>query len=338
MMKIKLLTIKRRDRFMLSKIALIVCFSTISAQNYTSLTVTSGFNQDIIANGTGDSSLSTTMGLDQANTRALVSLDFQIFASSATPTYGLPVNGLINSAVTTGLTFQLADYNSNNALFLTPTYVNNGAPNTGTLSVNAQNISDIYILAAAAGGGEQNLPFTATLNFSDNSTQTAVLSVSDWYSGTNYAIQGIGRINTSNNNLEGDNANPRLYEISLALDSNNQSKTLTGISFLFEGNDSAQWASQIRMSVLGISVKTATLQAEDFNLETLTIYPNPTSEKLIINSTKTIKEVKIYNEVGQEVVTANSNEINISTIASGYYNISVKLENDKIVFSKFYKK
>ncbi len=278
------------------------------------------------------------MGLDQANTRALVSLDFQIFASSGTPTYGLPVNGLINSVVTTGLTFQLADYNSSNALFLTPTYVNNGAPNSGTLSVNAQNVSDIYILAAAAGGGEQNLPFTATLNFSDNTTQTAVLSVGDWYNGTNYAIQGIGRINTSNNNLEGDSSNPRLYEISLALDSNNQSKTLTGVSFLFDGDDSAEWASQIRMSVLGISANTTTLQAEDFNLDALTVYPNPTSEKLVINSVKAIKEVKIYNEIGQEVLTANSNEINISSIASGYYNISVKLEDNKTVFSKFYKK
>lgn len=337
-MKIKLLTIKKMDKLILAKVALLLCCSTISAQNYAPLTVTSGFNQDIIANGIGDSSLSTTMGLDQANTRALVSLDFQIFASSATPTYGLPVNGLINSVVTTGLTFQLADYNSSNALFLTPTYVNNGAPNSGTLSVNAQNVSDIYILAAAAGGGEQNLPFTATLNFSDNTTQTAVLSVGDWYNGTNYAIQGIGRINTSNNNLEGDSSNPRLYEISLALDSNNQSKTLTGVSFLFDGDDSAEWASQIRMSVLGISVNTTTLQAEDFNLDALTVYPNPTSEKLVINSVKAIKEVKIYNEIGQEVLTANSNEINISSIASGYYNISVKLEDNKTVFSKFYKK
>jgi len=337
-MKIKLLTIKKMDKLILAKVALLLCCSTISAQNYAPLTVTSGFNQDIIANGIGDSSLSTTMGLDQANTRALVSLDFQIFASSATPTYGLPVNGLINSVVTTGLTFQLADYNSSNALFLTPTYVNNGAPNSGTLSVNAQNVSDIYILAAAAGGGEQNLPFTATLNFSDNTTQTAVLSVGDWYNGTNYAIQGIGRINTSNNNLEGDSSNPRLYEISLALDSNNQSKTLTGVSFLFDGDDSAEWASQIRMSVLGISANTTTLQTEDFNLDALTVYPNPTSEKLVINSVKAIKEVKIYNEIGQEVLTANNNEINISSIASGYYNISVKLEDNKTVFSKFYKK
>ncbi len=58
----------------------------------------------------------------------------------------------------------------------------------------------------------------------------------------------------------------------------------------------------------------------------------------MINSVKAIKEVKIYNEIGQEVLTANSNEINISRIASGYYNISVKLEDNKTVFSKFYKK
>lgn len=217
------------------------------------VTITSGFNHDIIANGVGNASESTDMSFDQTNTRALVSLDFQATSGATFPTYGLPADGIVNSATTTDVTFQLADYSGNNALFLTPDYVGTGT-NTGTLEFSAQNVTDVYFLAACAGGGMQTLPFTATVNFSDATSQTASLTVNDWYNGTGTAIQGIGRINTSNNNLEGDASNPRLYEIALAIDEANQEKTVTGITFTFNGDSTAEWASEIRMSVLAVSV------------------------------------------------------------------------------------
>ncbi|QEE49852.1 T9SS type A sorting domain-containing protein [Flavobacterium alkalisoli] len=217
------------------------------------VTITSGFNHDIIANGVGNASQSTTMSFDQTNTRALVSLDFQATSGASFPTYGLPANGEITSAVTTDVTFQLADYSGNNALFLTPDYVGTGT-NTGTLAFSAQNVTDLYFLAGCAGGGMQTLPFTATVNFSDETSQTASLMVNDWYNGTGSAIQGIGRINTSNNNLEGDASNPRLYEITLAIDEENQEKTVTGITFTFNGDSTAEWASEIRMSILAVNI------------------------------------------------------------------------------------
>ncbi|WP_116788844.1 Ig-like domain-containing protein [Flavobacterium psychrotrophum] len=223
------------------------------AQTATPVTITSGFNQDIIANGVGNASASTTMGFDQHNTRALVSLDFQATTSGSTPTYGLPVNGLINSANSIGVNFQLADYSGNNALFLTPAYVGNGATSTGTLAFSKSNVSTLYLLAGATGGGNQYQSFSATVNFADGTTQASTLTISDWYDGDGYAIQGIGRINTANNNLEGSATNPRLYEVALPLDAGNQYKTITGIAFSFEGSSSAEWASEIRLSVLAVS-------------------------------------------------------------------------------------
>src|SRR5690606_5065012 len=67
-----------------------------------------GYNYDIIANGIGNASDSSDLGMDEQNQRALVSLDFQATESSAFPTYGLPANGIINSANTAGITYQLA--------------------------------------------------------------------------------------------------------------------------------------------------------------------------------------------------------------------------------------
>lgn len=222
------------------------------------IAITSGFNQDIIANGVGNASASTTMGFDQQNTRALLSLDFQATSSSSLPSYGLPANGTITSAATSGVTFQLASYTGNNALFLTPSYVGNGAPSTGTLSFSASNISTLYILAAATGGGLQLVGFDATINFSDNTTQTNTnVMVNDWYNGTGYAIQGIGRVNTTNNTIEGTSTNPRLYEIPITLNAGNQNKTITGITFSFAGAPAAEWANEIRLNVLAVSAQAA---------------------------------------------------------------------------------
>ncbi|MFP9112364.1 Ig-like domain-containing protein [Flavobacterium sp. RHBU_3] len=225
---------------------------TAVADTYTPITITGGFNHDIIANGMGNASDSSDIGFDETNSRALVSLDFQAPGSSTTPTYGLPVNGLINSVATTGLSFQLADYNGDNALFLTPDYVGTGS-STGTLSFLSSNVTTLYLLAGTAGGGVQYLPLVATVNFADGTTQQATPSVSDWYNGTDYAIQGMGRVNRANNNLEGDSSNPRLYQYSIDIDEANQTKTITGISFSFAGNQGAEYASEIRLSVLAVS-------------------------------------------------------------------------------------
>ncbi|MFB9076265.1 GEVED domain-containing protein [Flavobacterium procerum] len=218
--------------------------------------ITSGFNHDIIANGIGNASASTTVGFDQANTRALVSLDFKAVAGNSAPIFGLPADGKINSAATAGVTFQLADYSGPNALFLTPSHVGNGAANSGTLAFSVANSQKLYVLTAASGGGSNNLKFNAEVNFADGTKQTINnVTVSDWYDGNNFAIQGIGRVNTANNTLEGNSTNPKLYEVVLNVDTGNQNKTITGVNFDFAGDATAEYASQIRMSVLAITTK-----------------------------------------------------------------------------------
>lgn len=266
---------------------------TITNQGTPANTIT-GFNRDIIANGVGNASASSELGLDEVNTRALVSLDFKATATNAAPTRGLPVNGIISSANTVGISYQLANYTGPNALYLTPSYVS-GSLNTvssGTLSFQAQNKGKVYILYTAAGGGSSNLNYAATVNFSDGTSQAATLTANDWYSGSGFAIKGIGRVNRANNNLEGDAENPRLYESVISLTIANQSKTITGVTFSFNGDQSAEYGDQIRLAILSIA----------------TVDPAPVAQGLIVKTSGGLTTATISTNSGSIDLNAYQND------------------------------
>lgn len=199
--------------------------SKANAQEYQPIPIQSGFNADVIANGIGSSATSTTADVDGVNF-AFVSKDFQLTTTSSPLTYGLPVNGIINSAVgsTPGLSYQMASYSANNSLRLA------NANDNGTI-VFATPIPAISLYMLATGGSG-SCTVDIDVNFSDNTSQSfSGISIEDWYGGSNYAIQGIGRINISNDNLEsGSGSNPRLYQIPLAIDAANQSKPIQSIT------------------------------------------------------------------------------------------------------------
>jgi hypothetical protein len=192
--------------------------------------VQSGFNADVIANGVGPSASSTNNDVDGVD-YAFISRDFQLTAASTPLTYGLPVNGIINSAVasTAGLSYQMASYSSNNTLRLENT--NDNGTLIFTTPLQAINL---YMMAT---GGSGACTVDVDVNFTDNTSQTFTgLSISDWYYGSNFAIQGIGRINLTNDNLEsGYGTDPRLYQIPLAIDAANQSKSVKSVTITKTG-------------------------------------------------------------------------------------------------------
>ena len=92
------------------------------AQTFSHATVpVTGFTADVIADGSGSASTSTTDNVDGGNYN-LVAQNF-VNPTNQTPTSYLPVSGLLTSivAATPGLTFQLAPYTANNSLRLTAT-------------------------------------------------------------------------------------------------------------------------------------------------------------------------------------------------------------------------
>jgi hypothetical protein len=76
------------------------------------------------------------------------------------------------------------------------------------------------------------------VNFTDNTSQTFTgINISDWYYGSNFAIQGIGRINISNNNLEsGSGTDPRLYQIPLSINPTNLSRVIKSVTVTKSGS------------------------------------------------------------------------------------------------------
>jgi hypothetical protein len=211
-------------------------------QNYQPLTIASGYNEDVIANGTGAANASTTSDIDNSG-YAFLSSDFRANSSSSAPPYSLPANGTITSVSNSSVVFQLAPYSENNALKLVT------AASTGTLTfseaVSATNL--YYIATSGSGDSSVNL----TLNFTDGTTQeVATATVPDWYYSTVQpsAYRGTGRVSRFDNLMQGSSTDPRMYHITVNVDVANQSKLIESVTFTKNTTSGA-------LNVFGISAK-----------------------------------------------------------------------------------
>jgi len=73
-------------------------------------------------------------------------------------------------------------------------------------------------------------------------------------------------------------------------------------------------------------------------LNTITIYPIPTSGVLNISSPKQIKSIAVYNLIGQRLKTSHTpNKININELSSGIYIVKVIFKNGNISSKKITK-
>lgn len=215
----------------------LLLFSYLAAQAvYVPVTLT-GFRADVIANGIGLPTTSTTLAFDSAASTGnyvLLAQDYQSSSTSTLPTspFFLPTSGTLNSLVTSGLSYQLAPYNALNSLRL----VGTSAPaNTGMLTFPLPNtlIGDVYILGSTGSG---SATATAVITFTDNSTQTASSSFvfPDWFAttpapavqGFSRAFRGTGAIDASS----GPGGNPRFFEWRIPLNITNYTKTIKSVT------------------------------------------------------------------------------------------------------------
>ncbi|MBF9141103.1 T9SS type A sorting domain-containing protein [Hymenobacter properus] len=184
--------------------------------------VVTGYTADVVADGTGAASARTTADFDGAS-YALMTVGYTNPAGTSS-TSGLPASGLITSANTPGLTFQLAAYTANNSLRI------NTTSGTGTLTVTTpRTAGDIYVLASS-GSGVSTMVVTVT--FTDGTTQVFPAStVSDWYGGSGAAIIGLGRVSVADNSITNNTSDPRLYEFRYTLSAANISKQVQSVGF-----------------------------------------------------------------------------------------------------------
>jgi len=219
---------------MMNKQLLLTCFllgmllsaQLTQGQSYTPLAITSGFNEDVIAEDRPASTY-TTAAVDATNSGANNAFMSENYPDAKV---GLPANGLIHSIATAtpGLTFQLADYDKKNSLKI------NADNGTGTLTVQTtQKLSILYILATS---GSSVSTFTGTITFTDGTQQAfATQSVPDWYDqGTPaIAIMGIGRVPRSGSeNPDNNTTNPKLFQVAIDIDMVNQDKIIQQVAVI----------------------------------------------------------------------------------------------------------
>lgn len=200
--------------------------SYVHAQTYSPVAVT-GFNHDVIADGTGTSSAAVTTKEMDAITPSNFVICSKQFATTnnllPANTYGLADNGTI---VTGTRTYQLAPYNGSNALYLLTS-------ETGTLTLATPGAySRISLLTLSTeNAATVNIIFT----FSDGTTYVpANSSFTDWVNNfTNVAIQGFGRVKRKAGpffqtiDYEMAPTNPRMYYKDFTMPCN---KTLVSVT------------------------------------------------------------------------------------------------------------
>jgi hypothetical protein len=200
--------------------------AALAQTTYSPVSLT-GFTADVVANGSGTAISSTSNDVDGGtlnNRFCFMAPDF-VNPAGASPTVYLPATGLINSVATgaTSLSFQLAPYTANNSLRI-------GGMGTGTLTFGTpQAAQEVYLLAVS---GNMASTVTVTVTFTDMSTEVfANQTVNDWFGGTGFAIQGIGRVNRDNNAIQNNSTDPRLYQLRLTLPASSYTKSIQSVSF-----------------------------------------------------------------------------------------------------------
>ncbi|MEO8147323.1 MAG: hypothetical protein ABI723_06790, partial [Bacteroidia bacterium] len=195
-----------------------------------------GYNADVVGNGVGAGTTSTTADVDGA-AWIFVSTTFNpgsgICAAGAT---ALPATNVISSLTTAGLNYTLQPYNANNSLRLT-----SGSSGTLTLTSPTQ-AANIYLLAT---GGSGACTITGTLNFSDLSTQPISGTAGDWCSGVSAATTVFYRIQRADITCTGGTCQ-YLYDVNLAVLSANYGKTISSISITSTGGI---------LNVMGVGMK-----------------------------------------------------------------------------------
>ncbi|SFU48608.1 gliding motility-associated C-terminal domain-containing protein [Pustulibacterium marinum] len=198
----------------------LLAVSLLHSQEYEVLSVSSGYNEDVIANGSASASTVTTTGVDDANW-AYMSTDYVSPSDGAAAATAIPADGLVSNG---DVDFEFGDFSENNSLRIQT------SNSSGTLSFSNQvNATNLYFLVTSGSGAST---VSAEVLFTDGTSQTFTgLSVADWYNGGSPVLQGLGRVRRNDDNIELNSTNPRIYQLSVALATENQTKLVSGVEF-----------------------------------------------------------------------------------------------------------
>lgn len=223
---------------------------------------------------------------------------------------------LIHDEVDAALSVVLKDLNNDGNLDVISDYQNgsiawfenDGQGDFGSANVIGSNLGLIFKLFAADLTGDGNNDIIA----------------SEWVQHELVWFQNTGNGNFGNKNvISSAYQNPVGV---IAADFNGDGKM--DVAACFRGLDQIIWFEN--KGPLSIANNTS---------NKFTIYPNPTKDFLNIVATSSISEVKIFNPMGQLVLTAkNTSEIDIAELGKGIYLVYIKTEDNQVGVEKIIKK
>ena len=231
------------------------CTTTpIISQQIKSIGLT-GFNEDVVANGTNVSPASTSsQAFDDNNGNLLYANGYTNASNVAETPGGLPTTGNFASTQSATRIYQLASYSASNALLLRSSSATTyGGAVSGTLTFQSQyqaTYNTLYVLASTGSGtGTVNY----TINFADATTATGSLTFADWYlvgANSQSAIK-LKRIARSTGVYD-TRYDFNLFELPITIAGNNQGKVINSVGFAWAN------ASAARVNIMAVTGYTST--------------------------------------------------------------------------------
>ena len=209
---------------------------------------------------------------------------------------------------------------------------------TGNLAVINKSISDLTGIEAFTNitGLYCNDNALTSLDISANTSLTSLVCRNN--SLTNLDVSANTSLNylecqvnslTSLNVANGNNSLMGSGRFFAAANSN-----LTCIQVDNEAFSLANWTNSVDAGV-SFSTNCTALSVDNFSLNQISIYPNPTNSILNIKLDSNLKRATIYSVLGAKVLETSSKNIKTSNLKSGLYLIKIESENGSIFTKRF---
>ncbi|GAA0564827.1 T9SS type B sorting domain-containing protein [Chitinophaga japonensis] len=240
-------------------VLILILFSVRSfAQTYMPVGI-SGFNNDVVAESGASATAVTTTDLDLSF--------YLLYSASFAAANGISGGMADNGTITSGTrTYQLAPYDSSNALYLSASAVVANTDSTGTLALDTPAAFNKISLLLFSTEGDSRLAIT--LHFTDGTTATgASVNIQDWFDGANAVYSSFGRIARQAappytvDGLSG--GNPRFYSLDIPMACSNQPKLLDSITIRYISGTSTLTSSRaVILALSGVPYTPVDLSAD----------------------------------------------------------------------------
>lgn len=236
------------------------CSTSPIVTQYVKTISVSGFNEDVIAEGTNASagSPATTNPIDQGASGNVFYVAGYSNSSGTSGANGVPVSGTFNSQQDAARPYKFASFTANNSLLLrSSSDASYGGATSGTLTFASENQSPYATLYVIGTTGNGTGTVDYQVNFEDGSNFTGSLNFPDWFlapatASTIRARGSLDRVSRASPYSFTGSTDFNIWEAPISIPGASQNKVVTSVTFSWGGAGSA------RISLFGITGYTST--------------------------------------------------------------------------------